>query len=47
MLTQDPQITPLGDCLLWQRRRLVVLGQALLAARQQPLQLARAEADQP
>ena len=47
MLTQQPQIARLRDRLLRQRRRLVVLGQALLAARQQPLQLALAKADQP
>ena len=48
VLTQHPQIARLRDRLLRQRRRLVVLGQARPAvARQQPLQLARAEADQP
>ena len=48
VLTEHPQIARLRDRLLRQRRRLVVLGQARLAlARQQPLQLALAEADQP
>ena len=48
VLAQHPQIARLRDRLLRQRRRLVVLGQARPAvARQQPLQLALAEADQP
>ena len=47
VVTQDPEIARLGDCLLRQRRRLVVLGQAFLRARQQTLELALAKADQP
>ena len=46
VITQHPQIARLGDRLLRQRRCLIVIGQALLPARQQPFQLARAEADQ-
>ena len=47
MLAQNPEVARPGDRLLGQRRRVVILGQPDLVARQQPLQLALVEADQP